>query len=168
MDLVKAARSLISGGRLRNIHLLFVGSGEPERELRQSCHIVYDAETAGPELRSPMVPARWPGNSNGFTMKGRAGHLDDCLLPIGWPRTYNHRKFAESRNARNWSSLTCCWPRANLSPKPFVNFILVGCHCSLRGGFDRLVTGRRTGRHEMSLRFYLPGSAPSAKALRFC
>jgi hypothetical protein len=32
-----------------NIHLLFVGHGEPERELRQSCHIVYDAETAGPE-----------------------------------------------------------------------------------------------------------------------
>ena len=47
LDLVKAARSLISGGRLRNIHFLFVGSGELERELRQWCHVVYDAETAG-------------------------------------------------------------------------------------------------------------------------
>ena len=34
LDLVEAARSLISDGRLRNIHLLFVGSGELDSELR--------------------------------------------------------------------------------------------------------------------------------------
>jgi glycosyltransferase involved in cell wall biosynthesis len=44
MDLIAAATTLTSDGRLPNVHLLFVGSGELDRELRQSCRVLYDAE----------------------------------------------------------------------------------------------------------------------------
>ena len=51
LDLVEAARSLQADGRLRNIHLLFVGSGELDRELREACDLVYDAETGHRRMR---------------------------------------------------------------------------------------------------------------------
>ena len=88
LDLVKAARSLISGGRLRNIHLLFVGSGELERELRQWCHVVYDAETAGSQVSAiPIYAASSralpPASFTGFlnqTEISRAYVAADCLV----------------------------------------------------------------------------------------
>jgi glycosyltransferase involved in cell wall biosynthesis len=43
MDLVEAARSMLERGG-PDIHLLFVGSGELEEELRQACNVVYDVE----------------------------------------------------------------------------------------------------------------------------
>jgi hypothetical protein len=59
-DLVIAAQSLIWGRQLRNIHLLFVGSGELEWELRQSCHVVHDAETAGSLTPESSISADSP------------------------------------------------------------------------------------------------------------
>jgi glycosyltransferase involved in cell wall biosynthesis len=44
MDVVEAARLLRSDGRLRNIHLLFAGSGELGGALRHACRVVHDAE----------------------------------------------------------------------------------------------------------------------------
>ena len=88
LDLAKAARSLIASGRLRNIHLLFVGSGEMDRELRQSCHVVYDADTAGsqgPESSisagspSQLPPASFTGFLN-QTEISRAYVAADCLV----------------------------------------------------------------------------------------
>jgi glycosyltransferase involved in cell wall biosynthesis len=85
-DLVIAAQSLISAGRLRNIHLLFVGSGELERELRQSCHVVYDAEAARsltPESSISADLALPPASFVGFlnqTEISRAYVAADCLV----------------------------------------------------------------------------------------
>lgn len=57
MDLVEAARVLSSDGQLPNIHLLFVGSGELDRKLRQSCQVVYDADKACAVASMPLVPS---------------------------------------------------------------------------------------------------------------
>lgn len=57
LDLVEAARLLISNGRLRNIHLLFVGSGELEGKLREACHVVYDAETEHLHVSESFIPS---------------------------------------------------------------------------------------------------------------
>jgi glycosyltransferase involved in cell wall biosynthesis len=64
LDLVEAVRSLRVDGRLRNIHVLFVGSGELDRELRQACHVIYDAEMADRHVTTPFV---------------------SCMAPIGVP-----------------------------------------------------------------------------------
>jgi glycosyltransferase involved in cell wall biosynthesis len=63
LDVVEAARSLISDGLLRNIHLLFVGSGELEVELKQACHVVYDAEARAAQVT--VVPI------SGVSLAGR-------------------------------------------------------------------------------------------------
>lgn len=44
LDLVAAARLLVSSGRLPNAQLLFVGSGEMGQQLRSSCDVVFDAD----------------------------------------------------------------------------------------------------------------------------
>ena len=87
LDLVDAARSLHTDGRLRNIHLLFVGSGELDRELRQACHVMYDAETAdrlGPTpVNSCTAPvAAPPASFAGFLIRqiSRAYVAADCLV----------------------------------------------------------------------------------------
>jgi glycosyltransferase involved in cell wall biosynthesis len=88
LDLVKAAQSSIVNGQLNNIHLLYVGSGELGRELRQSCHVVYDADTAGslaPERSiatgspSELPPASFTGFLN-QTEISRAYVAADCLV----------------------------------------------------------------------------------------
>ena len=88
LDLVKATRSLIASGQLRNIHLLFVGSGELGRELRQSCHVVYDADTAGSQAPESSIAAGSPSelppaSFTGFlnqTEISRAYVAADCLV----------------------------------------------------------------------------------------
>jgi glycosyltransferase involved in cell wall biosynthesis len=84
LDLVNAARSLISDGRLRNIHLLFVGSGELDSELRQACHVVYDAEAPVTQAFTARVNAALPPASfAGFlnqTEISRAYVAADCLV----------------------------------------------------------------------------------------
>jgi glycosyltransferase involved in cell wall biosynthesis len=80
LDLVKAARLLITDNsitdnRLRNLHLLFVGSGELGAELRASCNVVFDAEQGQPDykttgqqdqsaVRSPWSVVRGPSSPN--------------------------------------------------------------------------------------------------------
>jgi glycosyltransferase involved in cell wall biosynthesis len=44
LDLVEAARLLMEDGKLSNLHLLFVGSGELGTELRANCDVRFDAE----------------------------------------------------------------------------------------------------------------------------
>ena len=58
----KRPASLRADGRLPNIHLLFVGSGELDRQLRQACDVVYDAEMPGvrDSLSFPMLSLRLP------------------------------------------------------------------------------------------------------------
>jgi glycosyltransferase involved in cell wall biosynthesis len=88
LDLVQATRSLITSGRLRNIHLLFAGSGEMGMELRQSCNVVYDAETAGLQAHestfftsslSELPRASFTGFLN-QTEISRAYVAADCLV----------------------------------------------------------------------------------------
>jgi glycosyltransferase involved in cell wall biosynthesis len=87
----------MSAGRLRNIHLLFVGSGELEREMRQSCHVVYDAERAGLQAPESSLSATSPGalppaSFAGFlnqTEISRAYVAADCLvLPSDYGETW--------------------------------------------------------------------------------
>jgi glycosyltransferase involved in cell wall biosynthesis len=88
LDLVKAAQSLIASGRLRNVHLLFAGSGEMGTELRRSCHVVFDAETADSQACeagfSASSPCELPRASfTGFlnqTEISRAYVAADCLV----------------------------------------------------------------------------------------
>jgi glycosyltransferase involved in cell wall biosynthesis len=88
LDLVQAARTLIASGRLRKIHLLFVGSGAMGMELRQSCHVVYDAEVAGGQAdglassdssSSDLPRASFTGFLN-QTEISRAYVAADCLV----------------------------------------------------------------------------------------
>jgi glycosyltransferase involved in cell wall biosynthesis len=44
MDLVGAARQLMSDGRLSNMHLLFAGSGELDSKLRAQCTVEFDGQ----------------------------------------------------------------------------------------------------------------------------
>jgi glycosyltransferase involved in cell wall biosynthesis len=88
LDIVEAARSLIASGRLRNIHLLFAGAGEMDRDLRQSCQVVYDIDTARPQARDSALftglPREFPRASfAGFlnqTEISRAYVAADCLV----------------------------------------------------------------------------------------
>jgi glycosyltransferase involved in cell wall biosynthesis len=48
LDVAAAARFLIASGRLPMIHLLFVGSGELDTQLRAACDVVFDAENPHP------------------------------------------------------------------------------------------------------------------------
>jgi glycosyltransferase involved in cell wall biosynthesis len=89
MDLVDAARMLRVDGRLPNIHLLFVGSGELGGALRQTCDVIHDAED--PSLPIHLSPAplsaancgRPPASFAGFlnqTEISRAYVAADCLV----------------------------------------------------------------------------------------
>jgi len=88
LDLVAAARSLNSDGRLRNIHLLFVGSGELAKKLRQACHVVHDAETERSHVPAAFTPSGSPdvlprASFAGFlnqTEISRAYVAADCLV----------------------------------------------------------------------------------------
>jgi glycosyltransferase involved in cell wall biosynthesis len=88
LDLVRAAQSSIANGRLHNIHLLFVGSGELGRELRQSCHVVYDADSAGLQAPESSIaagsPSELPPTSfAGFLNQTEISHAyvaADCLV----------------------------------------------------------------------------------------
>jgi glycosyltransferase involved in cell wall biosynthesis len=88
IDLIAAAQVLRSDGRLPNIHLLFVGSGELDRELRRSCQVVYDAETGGALGFAPTTPSESravepPASFAGFlnqTEISRAYVAADCLV----------------------------------------------------------------------------------------
>ena len=77
LDLVKAAQASIANGQLHNIHLLFVGSGELGRELRQSCHVVYDADTAGSQAPETSIAA---GSPNKLPPASFAGFLNQTEI----------------------------------------------------------------------------------------
>jgi glycosyltransferase involved in cell wall biosynthesis len=97
LDRVEAARSLNSDGLLQNIHLLFVGSGELEKELREACHVVYDAEAERSHVSASFIPS---GSPNALPRASFAGFLNqteisrayvaaDCLvLPSGHGETW--------------------------------------------------------------------------------
>jgi glycosyltransferase involved in cell wall biosynthesis len=97
-DLIKAARMLRADGRLRNIHLLLVGSGELDGSLRQACDVVFDAERPGLPNRlcsGPLYAAnsgRPRASFAGFlnqTEISRAYVAADCLvLPSDYGETW--------------------------------------------------------------------------------
>ena len=81
MDLVAAARHLSDRGLLPKLHLLFAGSGTLGSELRRSCNVVFDAESAlvlSPQQRS-LPPASFAGFMN-QTEISRAYVAADCLV----------------------------------------------------------------------------------------
>ena len=81
LDLVAAVKSLRAKGE-RKLHLLFVGSGELDYELRKACHVMYDAEasdtaSAAVIQSSAEVPASFLGFLN-QTEISRAYVAADC------------------------------------------------------------------------------------------
>ena len=78
-DLIRAAQ-LLEGSRRSHVHLLFVGSGELGRALRESCNVVYDAELMGGASSRPGLPqASFTGFLN-QTEISRAYVVADCLV----------------------------------------------------------------------------------------
>ena len=89
MDIIKAAHELAKRGR--NVHLLFVGSGELGDSLRSSCNVVFDAgsETKNQALGTENRP---PASFAGFlnqTQISEAYVAADCLaLPSDYGETW--------------------------------------------------------------------------------
>jgi glycosyltransferase involved in cell wall biosynthesis len=87
-DLVETARLLKADGRLPKIHLLFVGAGELDDELRQACSVIYDSEKSNPHFptssANPSFPSMAPlASFAGFlnqTEISRAYVAADCLV----------------------------------------------------------------------------------------
>jgi glycosyltransferase involved in cell wall biosynthesis len=88
MDLVGATEVSRLNGWLPTIHLLFVGSGKLDRELRQSCRVVFDAQAPdtqvfapakSSELPSAVPPASFAGFLN-QTEISQAYVAADCLV----------------------------------------------------------------------------------------
>jgi len=81
MDLVAAARRLVSEARVPNVHLLFVGSGALGGDLRDACTVVHDA--AGGEARAAVAPGAPTATFTGFlnqTEISGAYVAADCLV----------------------------------------------------------------------------------------
>jgi glycosyltransferase involved in cell wall biosynthesis len=89
MDLVTAARLLRQSGGFPDIHLLFVGSGELEAELRGACNIAADREIIGCTSVSGSRPlASFTGFLNQSEIS-RAYAAADCLvLPSDYGETW--------------------------------------------------------------------------------
>jgi glycosyltransferase involved in cell wall biosynthesis len=94
LDLIAAARGLITSNQLSNIHLFFVGSGELGAELRANCNVVFDQEGLGltSDLR-PLTSGTKPSASfAGFlnqTEISKAYVAPDCLvLPSDYRETW--------------------------------------------------------------------------------
>ncbi|MEP7305884.1 MAG: glycosyltransferase family 4 protein [Acidobacteriota bacterium] len=91
LDLVKAARLLIATERLPNIHLLFVGSGELAKDIRDACQVVVDAEAAGAETgnRGSALPkASFAGFLNQTTISWAYVAADCLVLPSDHGETW--------------------------------------------------------------------------------
>lgn len=88
-DLVAAARRARSDGI--DVHLLFVGSGKLDDELRRSCHVVFDVDQGGAKTRDPN-DERPPASFAGFlnqTEISKAYVAADCLvLPSDFKETW--------------------------------------------------------------------------------
>lgn len=90
LDLVEAARLALR--RVRNLHLLFVGSGELGEELRHSCNVVFDVDASATDDRSGERRHKPPASFVGFlnqTEISRAYVAADCLvLPSDYGETW--------------------------------------------------------------------------------
>ena len=76
MDLVAAARLLlIQNVSPKKLHLLFVGSGELDAELRRNCHVIFDADSSNsqPSTVNQQLPAA-----------SFAGFLNQSELPAAY------------------------------------------------------------------------------------
>lgn len=92
-DVIAAARRLQESGRVQNLHLLFVGSGELGKTLRRECRGVFDAEQGG-LLQNALTdgcqlpPASFAGFLN-QTEISQAYVAADCLvLPSDYGETW--------------------------------------------------------------------------------
>ena len=95
LDVVAAVRELLKNRKIRNVHLLFVGSGILGPQLREACHVVFDAETPG-----GFEEGRIRGSVPGLPSASFAGFLNqtqisaayiaaDCLvLPSDYGETW--------------------------------------------------------------------------------
>lgn len=95
LDLVAAVRKLLENRELSNVHLLFVGSGILGPQLRQACHVVFDAEAPGgfEQVRNQSpVPGLPSASFAGFlnqTQISAAYVAADCLvLPSDYGETW--------------------------------------------------------------------------------
>jgi glycosyltransferase involved in cell wall biosynthesis len=81
LDLVAAARELKESGRLPHVHLLFVGAGTMDAELRGTCSVVHDVERqpAGRGAVAHGPDATFAGFLN-QTVISQAYVAADCLV----------------------------------------------------------------------------------------
>jgi glycosyltransferase involved in cell wall biosynthesis len=95
LDVVAAVRKLLQNLKIRNVHLLFVGSGILGPQLREACHVVFDAEAPkgfeGVRNYGP-VPERPSASFTGFlnqTQISASYIAADCLvLPSDYGETW--------------------------------------------------------------------------------
>ena len=83
-DVIAAAQRLIESGRLSNIHLLFVGSGQLGDALRRDCLVVNDAENSNTARYAALSNrSRPPASFTGFLNQTEicpAYVAADCLV----------------------------------------------------------------------------------------
>lgn len=90
LDVISAVRKLQHESAGRQVHLLFVGSGELGNDLRQSCNVVFDADSSGDLSDSDQSnpTASFAGFLN-QTEISRAYSVADCLvLPSDYRETW--------------------------------------------------------------------------------
>jgi glycosyltransferase involved in cell wall biosynthesis len=81
-DLIEAARRFQHAHPGKQIHLLWVGTGELARELRQACNVCFDVESGG-HVQSPGAHDELNGSFVGFLNQSeisRAYVAADCLV----------------------------------------------------------------------------------------
>ena len=91
LDVIKAARLLLESGRMPNIHLLFVGSGELGAEIRAACSVVFDAEAPSSGLPAPSTGnprASFAGFLNQTEISKAYVTSDVLVLPSDYSETW--------------------------------------------------------------------------------
>jgi glycosyltransferase involved in cell wall biosynthesis len=132
LDLVKAALSLISTNQLPNIHLLFVGSGELGAELRQSCNVVFDAESSAFPNNKEQIPDNKKPRASfaGFlnqTEISQAYVAADCLvLPSDYRETWGLVVNEAMASGLPCAISSACGCSEDLAPSPAVRVFPMG------------------------------------------
>lgn len=94
MDLVEAARLLITNNPASGVHLLFAGSGELGAEMRAACNVVFDAEALDTSCNTKQITNNLKPRASfaGFlnqTEISRAYTAANCLvLPSDYTETW--------------------------------------------------------------------------------
>lgn len=93
LDVVKAAELLRQDGRLRDLHILFVGSGELSPNLREACNVRFDADTVAKTSNNQIrdngkPPASFAGFLNQTQISRAYVAANVLVLPSNFGETW--------------------------------------------------------------------------------